>query len=91
MDGRRMRGSLGAGLTLVLAGVVALLAVAVILALRGWPGVREDSRASDPVRLPSSPARDAKPPVVLGEQRRGGSGGRGRDRDGGAGGLVSPH
>jgi len=59
--------SLGAGLSLVVAGVIALVIVSGVVAFRGWPGMRSDDRAAA-VRVASvaapEAAEDAEPVVV---------------------------
>jgi hypothetical protein len=68
MGNRGILSSLGAGLSLVIAGVIALAVVSGIVAFRGWPELREDT-ATAAIALAGRPGGVADPapqPVVLG-------------------------
>lgn len=73
MGNRGILSSLGAGLSLVIAGVLALLGVSAFVAFNGWPELREDRSSSAVSLAPVGASPDAERDAVV----LGGGGARG--------------
>ncbi|MDP9384890.1 MAG: hypothetical protein M3P50_06610, partial [Actinomycetota bacterium] len=66
MGNRGVLSSLGAGLSLVIAGVIVLVVASAIVAFNGWPGMDSDSTAEVRIARVAAPPRTAAEPVVVG-------------------------